>query len=77
MMKMMGWKEGEGLGKEGDGQVTHIQIKRRQENQGKRTFHTFIVGLGVSDNDRNKTFIATIDNFNEVLSSLNKHHSSK
>lgn len=35
------------------------------------------VGLGVSDNDRNKTFIATIDNFNEVLSSLNKHHSSK
>lgn len=35
------------------------------------------VGLGVSDNDRNKTFIATIDNFNDVLSSLNKEHSSK
>ena len=46
MMKMMGWKEGEGLGKEGDGQVTHIQIKRRQENQGKHRFHTFICRIG-------------------------------
>lgn len=35
MMKMMGWKEGEGLGKEGDGQQTHIQMKRRPENLGK------------------------------------------
>ena len=36
MMKMMGWKEGEGLGKEGDGQQTHIQMKRRPENLGKQ-----------------------------------------
>ena len=34
LMKMMGWKDGEGLGKEGDGQITHIQIKRRPENLG-------------------------------------------
>lgn len=33
-MKMMGWTEGEGLGKEGHGQKTHIQIKRRPENLG-------------------------------------------
>ena len=33
---MMGWNEGEGLGKEGDGQQTHIQMKRRPENLGMR-----------------------------------------
>lgn len=76
-MKMMGWKDGEGLGKEGDGQITHIQIKRRPENLGSHSDSRSFVGLGVSDNDRNKTFISTIDNFNDVLSSLNKQHSSK
>ena len=76
-MKMMGWKDGEGLGKEGDGQITHIQIKRRPENLGIHSNSRSFVGLGVSDNDRNKTFISTIDNFNDVLSSLNKQHSSK
>ena len=34
LMKNMGWNEGEGLGKDGDGQKTHIQIKRRPENMG-------------------------------------------
>ena len=34
MMKKMGWKDGEGLGKDGEGQQTHIQIKRRVENEG-------------------------------------------
>lgn len=36
LMKTMGWKEGEGLGKDGDGQQTHIQIKLRTENEGIR-----------------------------------------
>ena len=35
MMKKMGWKDGEGLGKDGAGQQTHIQIKRRVENEGR------------------------------------------
>ena len=34
MMKLMGWNEGEGLGKEGEGQKTHIQLKRRPDNLG-------------------------------------------
>ena len=35
MLKKMGWKDGEGLGKDGAGQQTHIQIKRRVENEGR------------------------------------------
>ncbi|KAK8808767.1 hypothetical protein WA538_002328 [Blastocystis sp. DL] len=67
MMKMMGWKEGEGLGKDGDGQQTHIQMRKRPENQG----------LGVSENENNKVFISTIDNFNDVLQNLKKEHSNE
>ena len=66
LMKTMGWKEGEGLGKDGDGQQTHIQIKLRTENEG----------LGLDESDRtNQTFISTIGNFEDVLQGLNKEHS--
>ena len=37
----------------------------------------YVIGLGVSDNETNKTFISTIGNFNDVLQSLNKEHSGK
>lgn len=75
MMKMMGWKEGEGLGKDGDGQQTHIQMKKRPENQGRDQVHESVRGLGVSENENNKVFISTIDNFNDVLQNLKKEHS--
>lgn len=42
MMKLMGWNEGEGLGKEGEGQKTHIQLKRRPDNLGIYYLFDFI-----------------------------------
>ena len=79
-MKKMGWKDGEGLGKDGDGQQTHIQIKRRVENEGMYCFLSIwcFIGLGLDESDRtNQTFISTIGNFSEVLEGLNKEHAGK
>ena len=76
-MKKMGWKDGEGLGKDGDGQQTHIQIKRRVENEGSYVDASiwYFIGLGLDESDRtNKTFISTIGSFSEVLEGLNKEH---
>lgn len=33
-MQKMGWKEGTGLGKNRDGMVSHIKVKKREENSG-------------------------------------------
>lgn len=76
MMKLMGWNEGEGLGKEGDGQKTHIQIKRRPENLGIHINILITIGLGNLENDQsNQTFISTIGDFSDVLKGLNNEHS--
>lgn len=77
MLKKMGWKDGEGLGKDGAGQQTHIQIKRRVENEGRHrnSLVWWLIGLGLDESDRtNQTFISTIGNFSEVLEGLNKEH---
>ena len=34
MMKKMGWKEGEGLGKNNDGMKLHIRINKREDSVG-------------------------------------------
>mmetsp|Transcript_7064 Transcript_7064/g.6906 ORF Transcript_7064/g.6906 Transcript_7064/m.6906 type:complete len:102 (-) Transcript_7064:46-351(-) len=34
MLKKMGWKEGEGLGKHKTGEVEPIQVRKRKENLG-------------------------------------------
>lgn len=31
MIKGMGWKEGKGIGANGDGMTTHIHVKKRRE----------------------------------------------
>jgi hypothetical protein len=31
LVKGMGWKEGEGIGANGDGMTTHIHVKKRRE----------------------------------------------
>jgi Pin2-interacting protein X1 len=33
-MEKLGWKEGDGLGKRGDGMKKHIKIKKKQDNEG-------------------------------------------
>lgn len=35
-MEKMGWKEGKGLGKEEQGVVTHVRVKKREESMGVR-----------------------------------------
>ena len=75
-MKNMGWNEGEGLGKDGDGQKTHIQIKRRPENMGFILVVSLWVGLGSMENDASKqTYISTSGDFSDVLKGLNSEHS--
>lgn len=34
MLEKMGWKEGEGLGKQNDGIKEHIKVKFKQDNEG-------------------------------------------
>ena len=34
MLKKMGWKEGDGLGKNSDGMKEHIRISKREESVG-------------------------------------------
>ena len=57
----MGWNEGEGLGKDGQGAVTHIKISQRPEN----------LGLGNVEGDlANSGFLTTINGYNDVLQNL-------
>jgi Pin2-interacting protein X1 len=35
MMQKMGWSEGKGLGKNEEGMVTHIKLKKRAEELGE------------------------------------------
>ena len=37
MMQKMGWNEGMGLGKNNDGVLTHVKMKKRTEEIGKMT----------------------------------------
>ena len=34
LLEKMGWKEGEGLGREGDGVTEHVKVTRREETKG-------------------------------------------
>merc|ERR1711881_524648 len=65
MMKKMGWKEGQGLGKSGQGRTSNITAKVKNNNRG--------VGCSLK---HNKEWVAGQDDFNAVLRMLNDDDTS-
>lgn len=66
MLLKMGWKEGNGLGKNQDGQATHVKVEIRQDS----------LGMGMApDQAGNSKFVESIKGFEEVLAALNKDKS--
>ncbi|KAK2078469.1 hypothetical protein QBZ16_003309 [Prototheca wickerhamii] len=63
LLASMGWKEGEGLGAEGQGIKSHIRVKKNFENWG--------VGA-VESADRSRDWSAGMLEFHRVLSSLSE-----
>mmetsp|Transcript_1792 Transcript_1792/g.2061 ORF Transcript_1792/g.2061 Transcript_1792/m.2061 type:complete len:148 (+) Transcript_1792:111-554(+) len=62
MLLKMGWKEGKGLGKNQQGDVNHVKVEKREES----------LGMGVeTDSAGNKAYLGQIQNFNDLLASLN------
>jgi len=59
LMEKMGWKEGEGLGKEGDGMLNPIGVKYKMDN----------LGFGCTQK-YDKQWVAHQDSFNDLLAGL-------
>jgi hypothetical protein len=67
MLMKMGWKEGEGLGVEGKGRTDNVQVKRNKEERG----------LGFrQDHEEDLSSVKQIENFSQVLESLNKAYAT-
>ncbi|GBG31039.1 Protein PXR1 [Hondaea fermentalgiana] len=65
MMLKMGWSDGKGTGKNEDGRASHVKVEKRTET----------LGLGTEeDGVGNVAFQGQINNFNDVLRSLNQAH---
>ncbi|XP_067119303.1 PIN2/TERF1-interacting telomerase inhibitor 1-like [Centruroides vittatus] len=65
MLTKMGWKDGKGLGKNEDGNTSHIKVSNKDDRKG--------VGFVGAEDD----WIAHQDDFNSLLLSLNGHFQSK
>mmetsp|Transcript_6690 Transcript_6690/g.7659 ORF Transcript_6690/g.7659 Transcript_6690/m.7659 type:complete len:106 (+) Transcript_6690:296-613(+) len=66
MLLKMGWKAGNGLGKNQQGEVTHVKVEKREES----------LGMGMeADSAGNSAFVGQIQSFNEILKSLNNSKS--
>lgn len=65
MLSKMGWKMGKGLGKNEDGNTSHIKVTKKNDYKG--------VGFVGSDDN----WIAHQDDFNSILSSLNGQTENK
>lgn len=65
MMKQMGWKEGDGLGKDSDGMKNHVEIRPVVENRG----------LGCGHDLKSESHHQP--DYEEILRSLNKKYSTK
>mmetsp|Transcript_59042 Transcript_59042/g.175562 ORF Transcript_59042/g.175562 Transcript_59042/m.175562 type:complete len:292 (-) Transcript_59042:323-1198(-) len=67
MLAKMGWKEGKGLGKEQQGQTTHLRAVRRGDS----------LGIGAeTDTHGEKGWNETSQNFHGVLAALKETHGS-
>jgi Pin2-interacting protein X1 len=62
MLQRMGWSEGKGLGKEEDGTVTHVRVKKRSEQ--------LALGATVADLTGNASLSVAVQDFNSLLASL-------
>ena len=66
MLKKMGWKEGEGIGKNLQGNASHVVVKRRVQN----------MGLGGETVSNDVAYKASAQGFAAILGNLNKKYSS-
>ena len=60
LLKGMGWSEGQGLGKDGNGRTVAVKQTRKKDN----------AGIGSKKDTRDEAFRASQDLFNDVLSRL-------
>ena len=61
LLKGMGWQDGQGLGKKGQGNTALVKQFRKKDN----------AGIGGNAGTRDEAFRASQDLFNDVLSRLN------
>ena len=64
-MNKFGWNQGDGLGKEKQGDINHVKAKRKNDNKG--------IGCKIRHNDT--MFQATMCMFNDILAGLNNKNS--
>ena len=60
LLKSMGWDQGQGLGKDGNGRTTAVKQFRKKDN----------AGIGSASGTRDEAYRASQDLFNDVLSRL-------
>ena len=61
LLKGMGWEQGQGLGKTGQGSTAAIKQRLKKDN----------AGIGAKANTRDEAFVASQDLFSDVLARLN------
>ena len=73
MMEEMGWKEGMGLGKEGQGMVTAIKPKKKAGLRISPDLHNCLQGnnSGLGSEKRNSKWIASSCVYDSILAKLN------
>ena len=63
MLERMGWAEGRGLGADGQGTATHVEVVRKADNAG--------IGVATEHSDN---WLVHNDNLNDILAMLNEQY---